>query len=288
MKKIFPVLGIIFLVIIAFYNYQRNNFLFSPFVFNNEQPQSIIEQTVEPSPSPSPTPKPLTFAEMNAKYGPCVYLPVLMYHHVQSKDNAELKKQTGFSVYTDIFEEQIRYLKEKGYETVAPIDILNFFNTSAPLPKKSILLTFDDAYSDFYSDALPILSKYGYRSVVFTPTGLVNNFSYMNWQEIMDASSRGVYFANHTWSHKSSKESETVIENEIITAQNQLQEKNLNSDMIIAYPYGPSSTNSLKVLQKLNFKMAFTTNPGSVLCSKMRFDLPRLRIGNKSMSYYGL
>ena len=38
--------------------------------------------------SPSPTPKPLTFAEMNALYGPCVNLPTLMYHHIQPADEA--------------------------------------------------------------------------------------------------------------------------------------------------------------------------------------------------------
>jgi hypothetical protein len=49
----------------------------------------IIEQIVAPliSPSASPTPpkppKVLTYAEMNGLYGPCVNLPVLMYHHVE-------------------------------------------------------------------------------------------------------------------------------------------------------------------------------------------------------------
>ena len=103
------------------------------------------------TPSPTPTPRPLTFAEMNDLYGPCVRLPILMYHHVQTEEAAKANKQTGLTVYTDFFQKQMQYLKDKRYNVAGMNDLINFFDSGTPVASKSILITFDDAYScDLY------------------------------------------------------------------------------------------------------------------------------------------
>jgi peptidoglycan/xylan/chitin deacetylase (PgdA/CDA1 family) len=247
---------------------------------------NIPQPTSTPTPTPTPTPKPLTFAEMNSLYGPCVRLPVLMYHHIQSRDAAKADKQTNLTVYTDVFQAQMQYLKSKNYNTVTVNDLINFFDAGIPIPAKSILLTFDDGYQDFYTDAYPVLSGVGYRATVFLPTGLMQNPGYLTWGEIsgMDAS---VLFANHTWSHKSVVTQDSIMQREISTADTQLSERGLNNPKTFAYPYGPDSVSSEKFLASLGYKAAFTTAPGNILCKKQRFGLPRIRIGNSSLSGYG-
>lgn len=239
-----------------------------------------LSPTPEATPSPTPTPKPLTFTQMNALYGPCVYLPTLMYHHVQSAEKAKESKQTGLTVNTDKFRLQMQYLKTNGFTTVQPANLIAFFDQGVPLPKKSVLITFDDGYKDFYSDALPILKEMGFTATMFLPTGLTNNFGYLNWSEIADAASSGIYFANHTWSHKNAKAAPDIEEQEITTADTQLTERSLNIDKVFAYPYGFSSSFAESVLSKLNYKLAFTTAYGSTQCKQQRFDLPRIRVGN--------
>ena len=239
-----------------------------------------------PSPSPSPTPRPLTFAEMNALYGPCVQLPTLMYHHIQTKEAAVAAKQTGLTVTTDVFKSQMEYLKSKGYSTLSIDSLVNFFDTGAAIPKHSILLTFDDAYQDFYTDAYPIIRDMGFRATMFVPTGLVQNPGYLTWDEISSMTGQ-VYFANHTWSHKSVLTQTSIMEDEISKANIQLNDHGLNSLKIFAYPYGPDNMPAENYLNSLGYKAAFTTKPGSVLCKQKRFDLPRIRIGNSSLSNYG-
>ncbi len=250
----------------------------------NKLPTATILPT--PSPTPTPTPRPLTFAEMNALYGPCVSLPVLMYHHIQTKEAAIADKQTGLTVYTDSFKAQMKYLKDKSYNTLTMNDLINFFDNGAPIPKHSVLLTFDDGYEDFNTDAWPILSGLGFHATMFIPTGLMNNPDYMNWDQLPSMNG-SILFANHTWSHKNVQVAGDTMRSEISTADTQLADHGLNSPKVFAYPYGLSTKESETYLASLNYKLAFTTVPGSTLCKKQRFALPRIRIGNTSLSFYG-
>lgn len=173
--------------------------------------------TPTPTPSPTPTPKPLTFTEMNALYGPCVQLPTLMYHHVQTKETAVANKQTSLTVNTEIFKTQMQYLKDKNYNVLTMNDLINFFDSGASVPKHSVLLTFDDGYQDFYSDAFPILNSLGFHATVFTSTGLINNPGYLNWDGISEMNGT-IFFANHTWSHKNMMTQTPIMQNEISMA----------------------------------------------------------------------
>jgi peptidoglycan/xylan/chitin deacetylase (PgdA/CDA1 family) len=243
-------------------------------------------QTPVPTPSPSPTPKPLTFAEMNELYGPCVRLPVLMYHHVQTKEAAKEGNETSLTVFTDYFEKQMQYLKDKSYNVVSVKELVNFFDNGAKIPGKSVMITFDDGYEDFYTDAFPILQKFGFPATVFIPTGLMGNYNYLTWDQIFSMKG-SILFANHTWSHKNVKTTASDMEYEILTADTQLSDRSLNSPKTFAYPYGIDSVQAEKYLDSLGYKVAFTTASGSTLCQKQKLALPRIRIGNVPLSSYG-
>jgi len=252
------------------------------------KPTELLTLT-NPTPTPSPTPKPLTFAQMNALYGPCTNTPVFMYHHVQSKTDAIKNNQVALSTNTDTFDAQLGYLKEKGYDTIDIETLINFFKGNAVIPAKSVILTFDDGYENFYTNAYPILRKYNYKAIAFIPTGLVNNSGYLSWDEIKNISSEGlVYFANHTWSHYGGANDETKTTKEITTADTQLTEEGLNIFKVFAYPYGSPNKYAKDKLSSLNYNLAFTTISGKTLCAKRNYDLPRLRTGNLMPYYYGL
>lgn len=239
------------------------------------------------TPTPTPTPKPLTFAEMNALYGPCVHVPVFLYHHIQTRELAVANKQTSLTVYTDVFKEQMQYLKDRGYNIATMNDLVNFFDNGAPIPAKSVILTFDDGYGDFYTDAFPILSSLGFRATMFTITGLVNNPDYLTWDEI-NSMNGPVLFGNHTWSHKSLPSATSTVQlSEISTADTQLSEHSLNSPKVFAYPNGGYTSFAETTLKSMGYKLAFGTVPGTVMCAKQRYHLPRTRIGDVSLSYYG-
>lgn len=245
--------------------------------------------SVSPSPiEPSPTPRPLTFAEMNDLYGPCTKTPVFMYHHVQGRMIAAERNQVSLTTYTETFEEQLKYLQSKGYQTIGMDSLISFFQGSSTVQGKSVILTFDDGYTDFYEIAYPLLQKYNFKAVVFLPTGLVNNYGYLTWPEIEELKGSNVYFGNHTWSHYAVVKDEEKIRSEIETADTQLTERSLNASKVFAYPYGSGSKFTQNLLRSSGYNLAFTTNYGTVLCAKNNLTLPRLRAGNLMPSYYGL
>jgi peptidoglycan/xylan/chitin deacetylase (PgdA/CDA1 family) len=278
------------LIFVAIFAYSNGSFFQSSIkksfpdkfgqLLNKSTPTAVL------TPTPTPTPKPLTFAEMNTLYGPCVRMPILMYHHVQTEEAAKANKQTGLTTYTDFFQKQMQYLRDKGYNVASTNDLVNFFDNGIPVTPKSVLITFDDGYEDFDTDAFPILKELGYKATVFVPTGLIDNPGYLTWIQIisMDGS---ILFANHTWSHKNVGVSTSMMQYEISTADTQLTDHSLNSPKVFAYPYGLDSGQSEKYLASLGYKAAFTTIPGSILCKQKRFELPRIRIGSTSLSAYG-
>jgi peptidoglycan/xylan/chitin deacetylase (PgdA/CDA1 family) len=223
---------------------------------------------------------------MNQVYGPCVRLPVLTYHHIQTEEAAQAGKQISLTTYTDFFQKQMQYLKDKGYRVASMEDLINFFDVETPIPPKSVLITFDDGYSDFATDAYPILQSFGYKATMFLPTGLMDNPGYLTWIQIAGMNGQ-VLFGNHTWSHKNVGVGSATMQYEISTADTQLAERGLNSPKVFAYPYGFDTKIAESYLISLGYKVAFTTTPGSILCKKQRFALPRIRIGSTSLANYG-
>lgn len=280
-NKLFLILVFLFFFLSGFFIFDKKEaVLINPAVKVNLAPT--------PSPTPTPTPRPLTFAEMNALYGPCVYLPVLMYHHVQDMEAAKAKNQVGLTVATETFAQQMQYLKDKGYNTVSMQDLIDFFDNGTPVAKKSILITFDDGYADLATDAYPVLTGLGLKATVFLATGLVNNPGYLSWDQVVQIAPEGrILFANHTWSHKNIAAADEVMQKEILTADTQLIERNLNNPKVFSFPYGLETARAEKYITDLGYKLAFSTKPGSILCAKRRLVLPRVRIGNTPISNYG-
>src|SRR5258708_27553506 len=145
-------------------NLRKQKLFFVNKIHNGLTPSNIAKNA-KPAPTslptPSPSPKPLTFKDINSIYGPCVNLPVLYYHHIQNLDVAKAAGQQNLTVGTDIFINQMQYLKDHGYITVVTNSLTDFFDKGTPIPSGAVLLTFDDGYEDFYVNVLPILRQFG-------------------------------------------------------------------------------------------------------------------------------
>ncbi|NGM87961.1 poly-beta-1,6-N-acetyl-D-glucosamine N-deacetylase PgaB [Parapusillimonas sp. SGNA-6] len=136
---------------------------------------------------------------------------VLAYHDVEDSD----PDQTYVSVRTDRLAEQFAWLRENGYQPVTIDQILAARDGVKPLPKKALLLTFDDGYSSFYTRVFPMLKAYNWPAVlapvgawVDTPLDQPVNFGgkpadrdrFLTWDQIREVAASGlVEIGSHTY-----------------------------------------------------------------------------------------
>lgn len=98
-------------------------------------------------------------------------LRVLTYHRVDEPDARTWFDPGLISATPDMFESQMKYLAAN-YEPVSARDVIQSFESGSriALPPRAVLITFDDAYSDFEKHAWPVLNHYKIPSILFVPT----------------------------------------------------------------------------------------------------------------------
>ena len=97
------------------------------------------------------------------------FLRVLTYHRVAELDNHFKLDPHQISATPEIFNKQMDFLS-RHYSVVAIEDVMKAVEHDIRLPRKAVLITFDDAYSDIKDTAWPILRSYGFPCTIFVPT----------------------------------------------------------------------------------------------------------------------
>ncbi|MCD4812156.1 polysaccharide deacetylase family protein [bacterium] len=89
-------------------------------------------------------------------------LPILMYHKIQPPEpNSDL------AVSVEAFQDQMACLKRRGFETVSLEQLSRACRDGAALPKRPVVITFDDAYQSVFDYARPVLEAQGFTATVF-------------------------------------------------------------------------------------------------------------------------
>lgn len=88
-----------------------------------------------------------------------IRVPILMYHFIADNPNPKDTGRNYLSVSPQKFEAQMDYLAKNGYTPISLDTLYGIFNKQTNAPLKPIILTFDDGYIDFYTNAYPILKR---------------------------------------------------------------------------------------------------------------------------------
>ena len=211
-------------------------------------------------------------------------VPVIMYHNIM-KEN---KKNSRFIITDKQFEEDLKYLKENGYETIVMQDLINYVYNDTPLPEKPIMLTFDDGYYNNYVYAYPMLKNYGFKGVLsiigyytdmYTENGEQNeNYSHVTWKDVNEMLNSGVFeFQNHSYnlhtlnngrngSKKKKGESKEAykktLTEDLTTLQNEFTKHTGKSLTTYTYPFGSVSNDSFDIIKEIGFKGSFSCESG--------------------------
>jgi len=204
-------------------------------------------------------------------------LPVIMYHSVGGDAPSE------YVVTPEQLENDLRWLRDRGYTSVTARQICSYVNGHGSLPDRPVLLTFDDGFYSCLSVLLPLLEEYDMYAVVsavgkYTDVNAAADphntvYSYLTWEDIRALSESGrVELGNHTYDMHSlsprrgcsqmtgeSDEDYTVALREDISAmQYALHETAGIEPFVFAYPFGSVSPAAMPVLRECGILMTLT------------------------------
>lgn len=253
----------------------------------------ILLPTQIPVITPTPTLSSRQILEqMSRRHGKCLYVPVLMYHHLLPAEEAKAKGAQNLNVTPRVFEEQINYLFKKGYQTIFLEELVDGLKGNRQLPAKPVVITFDDGYRDLYHALFPLVKMRNFKATIFAISQFLDGENYLTWSQLNEmAGSSLLEIGGHTLSHRALSENlgEEFIRNEVISAQRIIAERTGRTVKVFAYPYGTYNQTAEKILQEGGFTAAVkSSGGGSPVCSGLPYEIPRIRIGNAVLSQYGL
>jgi len=91
---------------------------------------------------------------------------IVMYHYVRELKSSRYPDIKGLAV--DQFKEQIHYLKQY-YNPISAFELMDAIESGAKLPPQPVLLTFDDALIDHFTEVFPVLNEAGISGCFFPP-----------------------------------------------------------------------------------------------------------------------
>ena len=220
-------------------------------------------------------------------------IPVLMYHKIP---DAPLATKHRIYVTKEDFARHLAYFQRQQLTPITFVDYLKFATGERPLaefPRRPIVLTFDDGYTDNYRNLLPLMQQFGYRGVLYLLGDA--DIRYNQWDadfdpaepraDIMDLAQKRAFVAAgweigaHTMSHprlttlpppeaaaeigRSKAALETALHTEIIS---------------FAYPYGDLNEVVKAAVRAAGFTFGVATDTGGLHLEDDRMQVFRVNM----------
>jgi peptidoglycan/xylan/chitin deacetylase (PgdA/CDA1 family) len=217
-------------------------------------------------------------------------VPILCYHKFAENCKSAL------CTPRHVFERQINYLRKNGYRVVSMKKLLDFLNYRQALPKRSVVITFDDGYRSVYNIAYPILKKYGYGATLFIYTDYVGVSTHaITWGQLKRMKADGFEIGSHTVSHvdltKQEKDENFKtylkrIEHELHLSKEIIDTKLGQDTIFLAFPYGRYNKQVLNSSKRFGYKAAVSVKRGSNPFFIDPLTLKRCQILSTDMKYF--
>lgn len=218
-------------------------------------------------------------------------VPILMYHSIS--DNLFGKSHPYYQINTSpsVFAKQMRWLRHQGYRTMDLGELRGAMKEGRDL-SKTIVITFDDGYRDFYSDAFDVLKQCQFTATIFLATDRIQDVAariegvdYLTWSEVRELHNGGIQFGSHTVTHPDLRSlGPEQIEYELGYSKETIEQKLGSQVESFAYPFAfPEEDKSFTrflvgVLENLGYESGVSTIIGRAKAASNRFYLPRLPV----------
>lgn len=214
---------------------------------------------------------------------------ILIYHKIGDS------RTPTTNVSTALFKQQMEYLYKNHYKVLPLASVVETIKQHKKLPKKSVVITFDDGYKTVYKNAFPIIKKYLYPTTIFLPTEAVEKHypDYMTLNQIKEMQKYKADFQSHSYSHPrmaykpknaSRKQYTDFIKKELIKSISFFEKYLHYKPYAFAIPYGEYNKTVINEALKCGFEAILTQDTGAVSDNTPLYLIPREPILGKYWS----
>jgi peptidoglycan/xylan/chitin deacetylase (PgdA/CDA1 family) len=240
------------------------------------EPQTAATATPTAKPRRTPKPKPKPVGGITGAAARRMPVPILMYHVINKAPagvpNAELW------VDKDVFADEMRALRKAGYTAVTLEQVWSGWRRGGPLPKKPVVISFDDGYLSHYTNAKPVLRKLGWPGVLYLevksigPGGLTEH-------QIRSLMNAGWEIDSHTLTHPDlTTLDDAALRRELVDSRREIRTRFGAKADFFAYPAGRYDDRVEAATKAAGYKAAVTVDEGIARGRDDPFALKRVRV----------
>jgi peptidoglycan/xylan/chitin deacetylase (PgdA/CDA1 family) len=216
-------------------------------------------------------------------------MKILSYHSISEEFNDPVFGQ--ITVNPSLFKRQLSILTRFGFRFMTPQHFNELLTSDYNIPKKTVLLTFDDGYKDFIKNAFPLLIEYKISAIVFIVTGLVGkvnewdikkgskSIELLDLNELKELEEKEIMLGSHSVSHADlTSLSMEDLKKEINDTLTFFEENGLRLPLFFLYPYGLHNYDVVRKVKEAGFLGAFSTDSGSFRNFSDKHLIPRIQV----------
>lgn len=202
-------------------------------------------------------------------------VPILMYHQIDTAPaGAPLP---ALYVPPADFSSQLQELRRRGYHGVTLDQVYQRWHGGPALPRKPIVVSFDDGDRSWRREALPVMRKLGWPGVANVQVDLLGSEK-LPKGDVRDLIAAGWEVDSHTFSHADlSALGGEQLERELAGSREDLRKRLRVPVNYICYPAGKFNPAVIEAARRAGYRGGTTTIPGNATPGAP-FELKRIRI----------
>ncbi|WP_206886385.1 polysaccharide deacetylase family protein [Alicyclobacillus mali (ex Roth et al. 2021)] len=210
-----------------------------------------------------------------------ISVPILEYHAANDVPGDEATLRKGQ------LQQEFYWLKTHGFHTINFGQLYAAWYYGYKLPRRPILITFDDGYESFYTDVLPLLQKFRFQATCFIIAGYVHTwidtkveFPTMTQAQLEQLQASGlVDIEGHSYSHPNlTYVPSSRLEQEIKGSSEILSKIVKHPIWVFCYPYGAYNSTIIHTVETSGYALATTQNEGYANLAQGPYTLDRIPI----------
>jgi peptidoglycan/xylan/chitin deacetylase (PgdA/CDA1 family) len=208
-------------------------------------------------------------------------LPILMYHRVDELRPTLPAITQRLTVSPADFAAQMQWLRANRFQAVTQRLAFEALEHGASLPRKPIMITFDDGYRDVLGKASPVLEQLRMPATAYVITDRISagDPSFLTWGNLHALEARGICIGSHTVTHRElTLLSDGAAVAELRNSRRVLEQRLGHPVQWLSYPAGREDARIVTLARAAGYVLAVTTHPGTEQTAARPLELHRYEV----------